>query len=146
MKNSWRCFPNRISVDIPREEKLRRNLYILARNEARLCPYVDREREEYWKSKMDDAIRSQPSPRILFLCGSNHLYSFREKPVSFPDILRNAGYSVECCDLRKEHCWNESWTKGWIDPDPPANVITAASALRCCLDIGFDSCNRADDP
>jgi hypothetical protein len=134
--------PGRICVDIPHEEKIRQNLYI-RRTETTLCPYIDGRREAYWKSMIDQQVHTRQRRRILMLCGLNHLYAFPAKPKSFPELLRAAGYSVECVDLRKEPWWDESWIMDYRDPDPPANVII--NPQICCLALGFDHCLLADD-
>ena len=89
-----------LCVDVPHDVKVERSLYI-ARPPELLCPYVDGLRERYWRWKLHLAAKSQPEPRILMLCGANHLYSFAAQPISFPEQLIRAGYVVTALDLRK---------------------------------------------
>lgn len=133
------CFP-RVCIDIPHEQKLVERLYV-GRDEKTLCPYVDGRREQYWKARIDDEVGRRSCSRVLMTCGSNHLYAFPAKPLSFPALLSGSGYLVECVDLRKESWWDESWVRDYRDPEPRPGVVVA----ECCLALGFDKCRWLSD-
>ena len=74
--------------DVPHDLKVKHNLYIrraMRHNEEVLCPYVDSLRERYWARRLSHVANSQIDPRILMLCGANHLYGSEAKPIGFPE-------------------------------------------------------------
>jgi len=119
-------------VEIPdeiRDDPMRK--LIVGRDGERLCPYVDSRRERFWRWRIFQHTKNDPSARVLMWLGAAHLHSTSEKLVSFPELLRKAGYSVSALDLREETWWNASWTKDWHDPNPPRDKPD--EGFPCCL-------------
>jgi hypothetical protein len=122
-------------VDIPFSVKLRANLMVSRPEDGSLCPYVDDLREKVWERGIRRAMAGQQNPRVLMLCGAQHLYSFPLRQSSFIQRLQSRGYNVTWFDLRNESWWDASWEKDWIDPDPKPSC----TPRPCCVWLEVDS-------
>lgn len=133
------ALPSRpISIDISAAKKLERSFNI-ERSIHFLCPYIDSIRERFWRRCVYQATKYLWNPRVLIFVGAKHLASSGYRPVSFPDLLRKAGYTVETVDLFNEG-WNHSWVEEWRHPVTPVNWTCVS---QCCVRSGsFQRNNR----
>jgi hypothetical protein len=127
-------------VEIPqaiRNDPERRLVVARAKKGDTLCPFVDSRRECFWRWRIFQASKNKPDARIMMWLGAAHLHAIPEKPLSFPKLLSDAGYSVTVSDLREESWWDGSWLPGWRDPNPPHPGFQVG--FPCCLADGtFD--------
>jgi len=120
-----------IPIDIPSETKLQKGFNI-ARARDLLCPYIDSIRERFWLHRIYRETKSLWQPRVLIFVGATHLKSFFYKDLSFPELLRRAGYRVETVDLFNGD-WDHSWIWDWKHPIAPVNWEHGS---RCCIASG----------
>ncbi len=120
-----------IPIDIPAETKLEKEFNI-ARARELLCPYIDSIRERSWLHRIYLETKFLWQPRVLIFIGATHLKLFFYKTLSFPELLKRAGYRVETVDLFNGD-WDHSWIQDWKHPITPVNWEHGS---RCCVATG----------
>jgi hypothetical protein len=121
-----------ISVDIPSHRKLERKFNV-ERSMHFLCPYIDSIRERFWRWCIHQITKKFWNARVLIFIGAKHLGPIGYKSITFPDLMRKAGYSVETVNLYDGNEWDNSWVQDWKHPATPVNWEHKS---QCCVRSG----------
>ena len=121
-----------ISIDIPDARKRERGFNV-ERSIHYLCPHVDGVRERYWRWRLYQITKQIPNARVVMFIGAKHLGKSYIKPLSFPEQLVKAGYSVTVVNLYEEDGWDYSWIEHWKHP---LIEITGTHESPCCVRSG----------
>jgi hypothetical protein len=121
-----------VQVDISQARKQARG-FTVERSIHFPCPYVDAIRERYWRLRLYHLIKAHSNPRVLMFVGALHLKWSYIKPITFPDLLTRAGYTVTTVNLYDEDGWDHSWTHDWVHPVTPT---TGSYDSQCCVRSG----------